>query len=120
MVTRGRESNRLYIDTTHESDAATAHCEVEHAEPIDVLKHVVATSGADQSAHEVRDGEQNPAWQIRRSGADAGTCAGTIDSVDHLTRRRPARVRPQTVGTSLYSVMARLLSSALELEVERD
>ena len=30
MATRGRESNRLYIDTAHEPDSATAHGDVEH------------------------------------------------------------------------------------------
>ena len=31
MATRGRESNRLYVDTAHEPDSATAHGEVERS-----------------------------------------------------------------------------------------
>ena len=58
MATRGRESNRLYVDTAHEPDAATPHGDVEHVDPVEVLQKAIATSGADIAAHEVRRQEE--------------------------------------------------------------
>jgi ATP-dependent exoDNAse (exonuclease V) alpha subunit len=58
MASRGRESNRLYIDTAREPDPATTHGDVEQAEPLEVLRKAIATSGADLAAHEVRRQEQ--------------------------------------------------------------
>ncbi|MFC7594829.1 hypothetical protein ACFQU3_05900 [Terrabacter sp. GCM10028922] len=59
MATRGRESNRLYVDTMYDPDLATAHDEPVGVEPVEVLKQVLAHSGADTSASETRrDGER--------------------------------------------------------------
>lgn len=44
MASRGRESNRLYVDTAHEPDSATTHGDVD---PVEVLQKAIATSGAD-------------------------------------------------------------------------
>jgi ATP-dependent exoDNAse (exonuclease V) alpha subunit len=66
MASRGRESNRLYIDTAHEPDSATAHGDIEPVEPVEVLQKAIATSGADLAAHEVRRQERATArstWQ---------------------------------------------------------
>ncbi|MFW5473141.1 MobF family relaxase [Knoellia sp. CPCC 206450] len=68
MASRGRESNRLYVDTAHEPDSATAHGEVESEEPVQVLQNVIATSGVDLAAHAVRGEEQararRPWWAM--------------------------------------------------------
>jgi hypothetical protein len=50
MATRGRESNRLYVDTMYDPDIATSHEPPEELTPADVLRSVLATSGADKSA----------------------------------------------------------------------
>ena len=50
MATRGRESNRLYVDTMYEPDIATSHEPPEELAPADVLRYVLASSGADKSA----------------------------------------------------------------------
>jgi conjugative relaxase-like TrwC/TraI family protein len=50
MATRGRESNRLYVDTMYDPDVATSHQPPEESSPADVLRKVLANSGADKSA----------------------------------------------------------------------
>ena len=50
MATRGRESNRLYVDTMYDPDIATSHEPPEELAPADVLRYVLASSGADKSA----------------------------------------------------------------------
>ena len=50
MATRGRESNRLYVDTTHDPDAATSHADPDHRAPADVLRAALAATGDDRSA----------------------------------------------------------------------
>jgi ATP-dependent exoDNAse (exonuclease V) alpha subunit len=76
MASRGRESNRLYIDTAHDPDSATAHETIEHIEPVDVLQKAIATSGADVSAHDVRQSERTTAawspWRLEAEGPAMG------------------------------------------------
>ena len=50
MATRGREANRLYVDTTYDPDAATSHTDPDHRTPADVLRAVLADTGDDRSA----------------------------------------------------------------------
>lgn len=65
MATRGRESNRLYVDTARDAPGATCHRDIIDRDPLDVLRHVLTTSGADRSAHETRLAEQAAAWPQR-------------------------------------------------------
>ena len=52
-ATRGRDSNRLYVDTRYDPDPATSHDEMtEPQDARDVLAGVLANQGADISAHE--------------------------------------------------------------------
>ena len=50
MATRGRETNRLYVDTTYDPDAATSHTDPDHRTPADVLRAALAATGDDRSA----------------------------------------------------------------------
>ena len=50
MATRGRESNRLYVDTTYDPDVATSHTDPDHRSPADVLRAALAATGDDRSA----------------------------------------------------------------------
>ena len=50
MATRGREANRLYVDTTYDPDAATSHTDPDHRTPADVLHAALAATGDDRSA----------------------------------------------------------------------
>ncbi|WP_235543323.1 MobF family relaxase [Phycicoccus sp. Soil803] len=68
MASRGRETNRLYIDTAQEPDSATAHREPERVEPVEVLQKAIATSSADLAAHEVQRQEQARAQRARNLG----------------------------------------------------
>ena len=77
MASRGRESNRLYVDTAHEPDSATAHGDVEQVEPVEVLQKAIATSGADLAAHEVRRQEQARAQRTERATAERASARHT-------------------------------------------
>lgn len=61
MATRGRESNRLYVDTAYEPDWVTGHEHGGQVEPVEVLAKAIATSGADASATATRQLEQGVA-----------------------------------------------------------
>jgi conjugative relaxase-like TrwC/TraI family protein len=70
MTSRGRESNRLYVDIVPEPGPTTALEEIEPCVPVDILRKVIVTSGADLAAHQVRRQELahvQPAW---RAAAD--------------------------------------------------
>ncbi|GAA2736690.1 hypothetical protein GCM10009867_21860 [Pedococcus aerophilus] len=63
MATRGRDSNRLYVDTAYDRDQRTDHQAVTSSDPTEVLATVIATTGADLAAHETRRQEQTRALQ---------------------------------------------------------
>lgn len=72
MATRGRESNRLYVDTANDPDLATSHGRPSHHEPVEVLKTAITTSGADLSATQTREAEQATAsatWRLEAQSA---------------------------------------------------
>lgn len=48
-TTRGRDSNRLYVDTCYDPDSDTAHQPTPVQDAADVLRQVLATTGADGS-----------------------------------------------------------------------
>jgi ATP-dependent exoDNAse (exonuclease V) alpha subunit len=66
MASRGRDSNRLYVDAACEPDSATAH-EGTAVEPAEVLQNAIATSGAELTAHEIRRQEQARAQRTERA-----------------------------------------------------
>lgn len=57
MTTRGREANRLYVDTTYDPDRGTAHNGLPEADPLSVLRGVLANHAADVSALQTRADE---------------------------------------------------------------
>jgi conjugative relaxase-like TrwC/TraI family protein len=70
MATRGRETNRLYVDTSYDPDTDTAHEVVEPFAADQVLRKVLATSGADLSATEARTAERVAAMSPARLEAE--------------------------------------------------
>jgi conjugative relaxase-like TrwC/TraI family protein len=62
MATRGRDTNQLYVDTTHDPDHPTSHGQPDHADPIDMLRTAITSTGADTSATHTRRAEQSAAW----------------------------------------------------------
>ena len=61
MATRGRETNRLYVDTAYDPDPATSHEKPDPVPVADVLCAVIANTGVDTSAHEIREAEERGA-----------------------------------------------------------
>jgi ATP-dependent exoDNAse (exonuclease V) alpha subunit len=92
-ATRGRESNRLYVDTAFDPDPDTGHeSSITNHDAGEVLTSVLARQGAELSAHEVQrrsDPDLNPdsrkavigstAWPHRQeSGPTGGLDTGSI------------------------------------------
>ena len=83
-ATRGRTSNRLYVDTYYDPDQETSHLPVESRPPGEILTRVLSNVGADLAAHTVAHREREYAESIPTLGR------GTWPS--------PAKHKP-TVGT---------------------
>jgi hypothetical protein len=75
MATRGRESNRLYVDTMYDPDIATSHEPPEELAPADTLRYVLANSGADKSATLTITEEWANSHSIARLWAEYDTIA---------------------------------------------
>jgi len=75
MATRGRESNRLYVDTRYDPDIATSHEPPDELAPADVLRNVLANSGADKSATLTITEEWANSHSITRLWAEYDTIA---------------------------------------------
>lgn len=98
MASRGRESNRLYVDIAHEPGSAAAHAEAEQADPIKVLQKAIATSGAELAAHEVRR-QEGHATVAAAAGIGMGAHA-RVEWFSGPTYRnpRPPRSSPFSTG----------------------
>lgn len=70
MATRGRETNWLYVDTSYDHDQDTAHQVLEPQSPEQVLRGVLATSGAEVSATQTRAQETAAASSAARLDAE--------------------------------------------------
>ncbi|MHB8187706.1 MAG: ATP-dependent DNA helicase [Dermatophilaceae bacterium] len=75
MATRGRDGNRLYVDTMYDPDIATSHEPPEELTPADVLRHVLASSGADKSATQTITDTWTEGHSIARLWAEYDTIA---------------------------------------------
>jgi conjugative relaxase-like TrwC/TraI family protein len=75
-ATRGRESNRLYVDLADDPDPATSHGEGLLSRPGDVLARILAREGAERSAHEA----------LRRARAEAGDLATLVAEYQTIAR----------------------------------
>ena len=69
MATRGREANRLYVDTTYDPDAATSHTDHDHRTPADVLRSALAATGDGRSALLTLAAANTPRHGLRPTGA---------------------------------------------------
>ena len=75
-ATRGRESNRLYVDTHYDPDPQTSHDEA--SEPVtakEVLAGVLRNEGADVAAHDMIRRQQSEAEGMERLSAEYLTLA---------------------------------------------
>ena len=76
MATRGRESNRLYVDTHYDPDPQTSHDQA--SEPVtakEVLAGVLRNEGADVAAHDMIRRQQSEAEGMERLSAEYLTLA---------------------------------------------
>jgi len=132
-ATRGRESNRLYVDVAYDPDPATSHDGMVEAQTAnDVLVGVLAHEGADVSAHETirraaRQAEdftalaaeyqtlaraaQAERWDalLERSGLDGGQLDEVRSSDAHgplLAALRDAEARGMDIDTALPALVA--------------
>jgi hypothetical protein len=74
-ATRGRESNRLYVDTFYDPDYDTSHGPVSEQSVQEVLRGVLANTGADTAAHAVIEHAMDAAESIRALAAEYLTIA---------------------------------------------
>jgi hypothetical protein len=90
MTTRGRESNRLYVDTHYDPDPQTSHDQA--SEPVtakEVLAGVLRNEGADVAAHDMIRRQQSEAEGLERLSAEYLTLASLAQQErwdDLLTR----------------------------------
>jgi len=75
MASRGRDSNRLYVDTAYDPDVDTAHEPAAEVDAVGVLRQVLATSGGDTSATETLNEEMARAQNPARNEAVRGVVA---------------------------------------------
>ncbi len=81
LATRGRESNKLYVDTHYDPDPQTAHDQAtEAASAKEVLTGVLRNEGADVAAHDMIRREQSEAEGMERLSAEYLTLAAMAQS----------------------------------------
>lgn len=87
MATRGRESNRLYVDTQYDLDLDTAHKPVPEASATEVVRQALATSGDDSSASETITKEWDRVQNVERIGTKRRVIAGQRKDLEHHDTR---------------------------------
>jgi hypothetical protein len=113
-ATRGRGSNKLYVDTSFDPDPATGHdCTLVQQSANEVLAGVLANEGADLSAHEVLESAQRHIEDFSVLAAEYETLARAAQQQrwdDLLDRsgfepRRLEQVRQSPAYGSLLAVL---------------
>jgi conjugative relaxase-like TrwC/TraI family protein len=125
-ATRGRESNRLYVDTMYDPDADTQHGLPAEQDAGNVLRQVLEARGADQSATETIASDWAEQHGIVRMWAEYDTIAGVAqrDRYDALVTSACSGVSAEQVeGLSDAAAYGPLLAAlrgaeALGMDVE--
>lgn len=89
-ATRGRESNRVYVDTSYDPDPSTGHEETQPAQSArQVLARILANEGADLSAHETIRRAQHAAesWNTLEAEYQVIAAAAQAERWDRLIAR---------------------------------
>lgn len=79
MATRGRESNRMYVDTAQDPDPEVVHGGADDLDGVDVLRRVLATSGIEKSATETIADQWAHAHSASTQSAEYVTIARTVE-----------------------------------------
>jgi conjugative relaxase-like TrwC/TraI family protein len=118
-ATRGRESNRLYVDTMYDPDADTQHGLPAERDAGDVLRQVLEARGADLSATETIAADWAEQHGIVRMWAEYDTIAGVAqrERYDELVTSSCAGVSTEQVeGLPDSAAYGPLLASLREAE----
>jgi len=124
MATRGRDGNHLYVDTMYEPDIDTSHEPPDELTPADVLRHVLAHSGADKSATLTIKEEWANSYSIARIWAEYETIArranedryATMVASSGLTPTEADTVRESEAWGPLMAAFGEVESRRLNLE----
>lgn len=95
MATRGRESNKLYVDTMYDPDVTTSHEEAPACQAVDVLQQVLENAGADESAHEAQEREVARQQSPARKEAEGDAL---LARAREMRREPPPSARPNFAG----------------------
>jgi len=118
-ATRGRESNRLYVDTMYDPDADTQHGLPAERDAGDVLRQVLEARGADLSATETIAADWAEQHGIVRVWAEYDTIAGVAqrERYDELVMSSCAGAAPEQVqGLQDSAAYGPLLAALREAE----
>ncbi|MHB8300923.1 MAG: MobF family relaxase, partial [Dermatophilaceae bacterium] len=118
-ATRGRESNRLYVDTMYDPDVDTQHGLPAERDAGDVLRQVLQARGADLSATETIAADWSEQHGIVRMWAEYDTIAGVAqrDRYDALVTSSCSGVPAEQVeGLRESAAYGPLLASLREAE----
>jgi hypothetical protein len=118
-ATRGRESNRLYVDTMYDPDADTQHGLPAERDAGDVLRQVLEARGADVSATETIAADWAEQHGIASMWAEYDTIAGAAqrDRYDELVTSSCSAVPAEQVeGLRESAAYGPLLSALREAE----
>jgi conjugative relaxase-like TrwC/TraI family protein len=126
-ATRGRESNRLYVDTMYDPDADTQHGLPAERDAGDVLRQVLEARGADLSATETITADWAEQHGIVRIWAEYDTIAGVAQRARYdelVTSSCSAVASEQVEGLRESAAYGPLLAAfreaeALGLDVEQ-
>jgi hypothetical protein len=75
MATRGRVSNKLYVNTAYDPDPSTMHSPPDERDPLEILTGVMMNEGGDRSATETIRTEWNEHSSITRLWSEYETIA---------------------------------------------
>jgi conjugative relaxase-like TrwC/TraI family protein len=124
MATRGREHNHLYVDTTYDPDTDTSHGPSADRDPVDVVRQVLATPGADQSATDTIRTTWAEQIGITQLWAEYDTIArhaeadrwDTLITSSGLTATQAARVRHSDAYGPLIAALRAAAAHGLDID----
>jgi conjugative relaxase-like TrwC/TraI family protein len=125
-ATRGRDSNRLYVDTMYDPDADTQHGLPAERDAGDVLRQVLEARGADLSATETIAADWDEQHGIVRMWAEYDTIAGVAqrERYDELVTSCCSAVASEQVGglrdSAAYGPLLAALREAEALGLDVD
>ena len=124
-ATRGRESNRLYVDTLYDPDADSAHGPPPMMTAADVLGRVLANRGSEMSATETIAADRRQQRSIERVLAEYNTLAAValheryddiVSSRCGLSAEQVARVQESASYGAFLQVLGHAESKGIDVE----